>query len=281
MEPVTLSLHTMTSPNVNTDPDPFRTLTKHHQYYIPGGDLCILVENVQFRVHRFFFERESAYFVGKLAAPASPGQQPQGTSDSNAIILDDVTPEHFARFLWVFYNPLYSLYDTKTSDWEIILGLSVLWGFPEVKNLAVRELEKKEMPDSKRIKLYHANKVDRNILIPRYAALCEREAHLTLEEGEDIGMETVLYICAGRGEVRASRHPSGARSPMSPTFQGGELHEVIREVFNIPPEPASTQDSPADDPNAKKPNGTTHDLTGDPSKPDDPKKNKHGHKLKK
>jgi hypothetical protein len=122
----------------------------------------------------------------------------------------------------------------------VILGLAVRWEFPEVKNLAVRELQKKDIPDSKRIKLYHANKVDRNILIPYYARLCEREAHLTRDEGEDIGMETVIMVSAGRGEARAARLASGLRSPVIPTFSGEELHEVIREVFNIGPEADST-----------------------------------------
>ena len=112
--------------------------------------------------------------------------------------------------------------------------LAVLWEFPEVKNLAVRELEKKkDIPDSKRIKLYHANNVDRNILIPYYARLCEREAHLTREEGDDIGMDTVIMVAAGRGEARAARLASGARSPTTPTVHGEELYEVIREVFKI------------------------------------------------
>ena len=60
---------------------------------------------MKFRVHRFFFERESPYFVRMLAVPASPGKEPQGTSDSNAILLEDVSADHFATFLWVFYNP--------------------------------------------------------------------------------------------------------------------------------------------------------------------------------
>ena len=123
----------------------------------------------------------------------------------------------------------------------MILNLAVLWEFPEVKNLAVRELEKKmDISDSKRIKLYHANSVDRNILIPYYARLCEREAHLTREEGDDIGMETVIMISAGRGEARAARLDSGLRSPVSPTFHGDELHEIIREVFKISPISEST-----------------------------------------
>ena len=77
--------------------------------------------------------------------------------------------------------------------------------------------------------------MDRNILIPYYAALCERDAHLTMEEGQDIGMETVIMISAGRGEVRAARLASGTRSPVTPTFRGEELREVIREVFKIAP----------------------------------------------
>lgn len=116
----------------------------------------------------------------------------------------------------------------------MILGLAVRWDFPEVKALAIRELEKKkDIPDSKRIKLYHANNVDRNTLIPYYARLCEREAHLTREEGEDIGMDTVIMVSAGRGEVRAARLDSGIRSPITPTFHGEELHSVIREIFHI------------------------------------------------
>jgi hypothetical protein len=78
--------------------------------------------------------------------------------------------------------------------------------------------------------------VDRNVLIPYYARLCAREAHLTREEGEDIGMDTVIMISAGRGEARAARLESGARSPINPTFHGEELYGVIREIFKIDPE---------------------------------------------
>ena len=70
-------------------------------------------------------------------------------------------------------------------------------------------------------------------MIPYYARLCEREAHLTREEGEDIGMDTVIMISAGRTEVRAARLESGIRSPITPSFHGEELYSVVREVFKI------------------------------------------------
>ncbi|CAA7260385.1 unnamed protein product [Cyclocybe aegerita] len=210
------------------------TLTRHEEYYISSADLSILVEQVQFRVHRYFFERESAYFRKELTTPASPGVVPQGSNDSNAIILEGITPVEFAKFLWVFYNPRYSLYHAPVSDWEIILRFANNWRFPEVKKLAVRELEKKELGDVKRIALYHANAVDRNLLVPRYAALCARPEPLTLEEGMALGMETTLMIAAGREEAR-SRLPSGVRSPLEPTIKGADLHAAIRELFQIAP----------------------------------------------
>lgn len=211
-------------------------------------------------MHRYFFERESKYFASKLAIPASPGQQPVGSSDSNSVVLEELTASQFEKFLWVFYNPCvlssphtlktsiyllslicsrYSIYDAGADVWETILTLSERWGFPEVKHLSVRELERKSLTDVKRIKLYHLNNVDRNILIPRYAALCEREDPLTLEEGMDLGMETTLQIAKGREEVRTARLPSGARSPLTPTIHGEDLRTVIRELFKIAPTSAA------------------------------------------
>jgi hypothetical protein len=66
---------------------------------------CCQVENYIFRVHRYFFERESAFFREKLGAAPPPGQAPKGSSDVNPFVLDDVREEDFSRFLWVFYNP--------------------------------------------------------------------------------------------------------------------------------------------------------------------------------
>ena len=57
------------------------------------------------------------------------------------------------------------------------------------------------MLDVKRIKLYHETDVDRNLLVPRYAALIERDEPLTLEEGMDLGMETTLQIAKGRNPL--------------------------------------------------------------------------------
>ena len=40
-----------------------------------------------------------------MAMPAAAGQFRQGEADTAAILVKEVSVEHFAKFLWVFYNP--------------------------------------------------------------------------------------------------------------------------------------------------------------------------------
>jgi len=221
-----------------TVPAALKSLHRHDLYYIPSADLTFVVEGVQFRVHRYFFERESDFFRVQLSsAVTSPDGQVPGSNDSNGIILDEVTASDFARFLWVFYNPHFSLYDEASlEDWGTILRLSHRWFFPEVKNLAIRELQRQTMEPVKRIALYHEFDVDRNLLIPDYAALCEREQPLTLDEGLDLGMETTLMIAWGRELARSNRLQDGPLGAL-PTLRWEDILAMVRDVFKIPPHP--------------------------------------------
>jgi hypothetical protein len=58
-----------------------------------------------FRIHRYFFQRDSEHFDKMLAVPASPGEPSRGTSDGNAFRLEGITAADFELFLWIFYNP--------------------------------------------------------------------------------------------------------------------------------------------------------------------------------
>lgn len=80
-------------------------LSAAHALALCADSCSSQVENYIFRVHRYFFERESAYFREKFAVAAPPGQPPRGSSDANAFPLEDVLANDFSRFLWVFYNP--------------------------------------------------------------------------------------------------------------------------------------------------------------------------------
>ncbi|KAJ7643250.1 hypothetical protein B0H17DRAFT_1163892 [Mycena rosella] len=209
-------------------------LQRFDDYYLPGGDLYCLVENKLFRVHRYFFERESKFFKTQLAVPATPGRPRIGTADGNAIMLDNVRSADFAKLLWVFYNPKYSLYESTVEDWSTILELAQRWEFAEVKNLAVRELEKLDLPDIDRIVLYHKLVVDESYLIPRYVALCERPELFTVEDGLRLGMEIVIPLSRAR-ECARNEGTSGGRSPSPASLGGTELTNIIKDHFNIKP----------------------------------------------
>lgn len=58
-----------------------------------------------FRVHSYFFQRESQYFRDIMGEQPSVGQLRRGEADNTAIMIKEVTVEQFAKFLWVFYNP--------------------------------------------------------------------------------------------------------------------------------------------------------------------------------
>jgi hypothetical protein len=111
--------------NANTTSSVDTTARHHRDYYITGADLvisvrgfpieyravnktvCQQVENTLFRVHRYFFLRDSAYFREKVPQPPSPPDLSSGpgSSDKLPLILDDASKVDFQRLLWVFYNP--------------------------------------------------------------------------------------------------------------------------------------------------------------------------------
>ncbi|KAJ7072705.1 hypothetical protein C8F01DRAFT_941748, partial [Mycena amicta] len=147
-----------------------------------------------FKVHRLFFERESDFFRDLLKR-LDPTSTP-------ILTLENVEGDHFAKLLWVFYNPKYSLYEARIDDWTVILELAERWGFAEVQSLALRELEKLDMADVDRIALYCRYAVDMSTISPYYARLCEREEHLTIEEGLKLGVETSIRLSRARELVR-------------------------------------------------------------------------------
>ncbi len=62
------------------------------------------MENSLFRVHRYFFTRDSSIFLEKLPHPPPPGEFSKGASDNNPLVLEDTLKVDFERLLWVFYN---------------------------------------------------------------------------------------------------------------------------------------------------------------------------------
>lgn len=213
-------------------------IINHKDYYLRGGDMSVLIGNHLYRIHSFFFYRESLVWRQMLDAPHE-GEE-HGTTDApSPFTFDDVKSEDFERFLWVIYNPQYSIYDAPFETWLSILKLAHRWNFCNIKDLAIRELEKLDIEPIEKIVAYHEYKINKTLLLPAYITMCKREKPLTLAEGMSLGMETVLRLADARERARQQAAESGFRSPTFDDFEDVQMEDMVREVFGIPARPMS------------------------------------------
>ncbi|KXN87075.1 hypothetical protein AN958_09285 [Leucoagaricus sp. SymC.cos] len=207
-------------------------------YYLKGGDLYFLVDQVLFRVHSYFFLRESEYWKNRLVGPANAGPDDpllEGNGSTSPIQINDMKHLDFTRFLWVIYNTKYGDFSkAKVLDWITILRLATIWQFAEVKHLAIQHLEAVDMDPLKRIKLYQENGVHEKYLFPLYVHLASQDEFIGLEDARTLGMETYVLLQQARERLRGqalSDDPS--RSPVRAGTQLGEVAHIVALTFNI------------------------------------------------
>jgi len=119
-----------------------RILTQHPIYYFAEGDLFIVTQQTQFRIHSYFLVRESIHFRQLLNPFLHHSSTAPGISASHPLILTDVTSTNFAIFLWVFYTPYFGYYQHSIHNWLIIHTYAVQWGIPTVQQLAISHIFK-------------------------------------------------------------------------------------------------------------------------------------------
>ncbi|KAG2054363.1 hypothetical protein BDR06DRAFT_955336 [Suillus hirtellus] len=209
----------------------------HPQYYLRDGNIIFHVERTLFRVHRYFFERESLFFLQAFA------RVPQGeTTDTSAFRLDEVTVADFTKILWVWYSPSYrrgSLSEPK-EHWLTILELSTKWQFPNMQKLAIDELEQLDIEPIEKITMYNRYGIDKLLLLPAYKLLCRRTTRITDEEGEQLGVPTLLRIFEAReragsaAERRRTGQMQGRRAgATSADADDEELEQILIDVFEL------------------------------------------------
>jgi len=218
-----------------------RQLKRSPAFFLTGGDLHLVVREYRFRVHSYFFVRESQLFQQKLSISEVFDLQGNGSSMSSAIVLDDfdITPDEFESFLKVFYNPRYSFYelDQPVEEWSAILKLANLWGFYNVKQLATDELQKLDIPLVDRIVLYQDHDVESALRLPLYVELASRDATLDHEESSRLGFRTAIVIFQARERLRSLS--TGGRSPLPDDVDAQAAEEVIGTLFSaLPPVPS-------------------------------------------
>lgn len=204
-----------------------QSIEKHPQYYLRDGNVTFLAEGLLFRVHRHFFERESEFFFNYFTS----SEEGDGT-DKKPYVLK-VKSDHFAKFLWVWYNPRYTYSNQPKDTWLVILTLATRWGFESMRELAVRQLERIALGPIDKIALYKEHKIDGRLLIPSYIELCKSPTLPSFNDGERLTMETVLRLAAARERALLRALERGVVTPTSADVEDSELESIVSDVFEL------------------------------------------------
>ncbi|KZP04947.1 hypothetical protein FIBSPDRAFT_1054357 [Athelia psychrophila] len=164
--------------------------TRHSKYYFKDGNVVLLIEQMLYNVHRYFFERDSAHFRSIL-------ESAQGADEHNPIVLPDVSRSDFDEFLAILYPTDFRRPAEKTTaQWTSVLHFAAKWGFESIQLLAIDKLTATAILVNK---IVLGRRYGISDWLPgAYEVVCTRADPLTVEEGMKLGVEDVIRISAAR-----------------------------------------------------------------------------------
>ena len=99
-----------------------------------------------------------------------------------------------------------------------------------MEQLCVRELQKLPIEPVDKIHIYQAFRLERGLLAESFATLTIRPQPLNLDEGNKLGIETLLQIVKARELSRGSQ--SGTK-PSAVQLNNSELRSVVQDAFGL------------------------------------------------
>ncbi|KAJ3827046.1 hypothetical protein F5878DRAFT_248054 [Lentinula raphanica] len=197
---------------------------KHPRFYFPDGNVLFRVEDTLYRIHKYFFQRDSPVFGAMFSLPVPNGEQPEGDVDGRPIHLDGIQCVDFDRLLSVMYPKDFNSSELFTVDeWQSVLKLSSQWDFDSLRKLAIKHIGC-VASSADLVLLGHKYDVS-EWLLPHYISLCSRDEPLTLQEGRKLGVDTVITINQIRSQIRyrsnLNRHQDA-------------IAELVQSVFITP-----------------------------------------------
>ncbi|KIM82822.1 hypothetical protein PILCRDRAFT_457556 [Piloderma croceum F 1598] len=185
---------------------------QHSRYYFEDDMAVFLVEDCLFRVHRYHLDRESEVF-------------PKGTSSNRTPIeLLGVKRTEFESLLDFLYDGMHNETTPTLSAWTSLLSISTHFEMKRIRSRAIAEI----LSFRPRI-----DPVDQVVLAVRhdipewfplgYAALCQREEAIEIEEARKLGLETTVMLAKAREMVRKNGGAVAVQTPVATGFAFGRV----------------------------------------------------------
>jgi len=198
------------------------TLQAHDRYYMDGRMIILSCGGRLFKLPHWQTERFSPV-LSRLTESDTDGMR--GTSDDTAIPIDDfITRGEFVMFLDFFYRGIFR--KIPADEWCKLLVISSKLDCKQLRTKVIDELAARKMKVSSVYRVELGNKYAVPQLLPQaYAELFVRENHLTMEEGERLGLEITVKVLKGRD--RCKRNSWTSARDVSVT-------ELVKEIFPPP-----------------------------------------------
>ncbi|KAF9526357.1 hypothetical protein CPB83DRAFT_857972 [Crepidotus variabilis] len=172
----------------------------HQQYYLPDGDLNILVESTMFKINSYFVNRDSSKFRRDIEAArkiVEEGKRPG--SSSCPFKIDQASPDQFAKFLDIYYDTYSDRSTLTVQDWTGVLKIACAHDFPKIKHLATLSLETKTDLDlTERITLYREYGLNEEYLLPHILEIIKRDDYPTDVEEATLGDAVATLVSRAR-----------------------------------------------------------------------------------
>ncbi|KAH8102049.1 hypothetical protein BXZ70DRAFT_930001 [Cristinia sonorae] len=219
------------------------------EYYFDDSLVTLQVESVLFKVHRYFFTRDSEFFKGLFSLPQPPNTS-EGQTDDSPIKLEGVKVKEFKCLLRFFYTSMYGPTITTLSDWMALLSISTRYVFDRIRDMAIQELSTKGLDPIKKITLANQYSIPQ-WLPPAYVDLCKRPEPLTEVEACSLGLPTVVRVAKAREIAREKRYIVATQRSYFPhdkiyNFNDSGILEVVQGVWPecVIPSPEAARPSP-------------------------------------
>ena len=106
-----------------------------------------------------------------------------------------------ARLINFFYRTIGEFRARTVDDWIAVLELSTMWGFADIREVAIKKLGSLTMDPVHKIVTQMRYDIERAWSLDAFDALCRRPKPLDIEEGERLGVEVLAKVASTREKL--------------------------------------------------------------------------------
>ncbi|CAE6424814.1 unnamed protein product [Rhizoctonia solani] len=190
------------SPNEIRNTSTPRTLIRHPNFFFDNVLVAIQIEDTLFNVHKYQLAK-SVVFSDMFKMPKPKGHESEeGSSPERPIVIGGVAASDFAALLTVLYASHFST-NQPTPEAALVIPAFRLANMFDFSDLCayLLPLAEKNLDDAD--KIMFAREFDiKEWLAPAHIRLCKRDAVLSTEEANKLGVNSVLLIWRMREQHR-------------------------------------------------------------------------------